>query len=468
MATKDTKSFSIPNVKLVGKVAPKREKGEAIPNPNTRFQANSIKQARDRTDVNEIIRWLMQEEGLFSSATQSMVAIASKSGYKLAAYRSDGVMDLGVMETAFNLLDSINTLDDYEGFNDKMGINSLLSTLTLDVVSSGGCGAELVLGEDRQASKIVPLPYSSITWVADGNGGRYPAQDRGDTELNYPNIFIAEHNRLAEESYSVSMMRPGLSQTFEFSEFLEDTHRSLNRSGHNRLTATLDQEKVRLSAPREIASDPEKMAAYYNTVRTAVEDALKGAEPEDAFVSYDSVTYNVQEMSGSKADYSSLLTTLGNLLGVSLKTPASVSGLRSGGGQALSNAETLIYLKVVEAVRPSVEEVMSRALTLAIRLLGVDGYVKFEFNPIDLRPALELEAYRGSKQNRILSLLSYGIINDAEACYELGVRPTGLAKELSGTGFYTDKGGETQGERISSTGRALNPGTPSKSGGKDN
>lgn len=442
-------------------------RGEALRNTTSQFLASAIGQAKSRTDVNEIIRMLMREEGLFSSATQSMVAIASKSGYRIAGFNAEGVMDLGVMDSAYSILDSIDTQDDYTGFNDNIGIDSLLSTLTLDVVASGGCGAELVLGDDRLPDRIVPVAYNTITWESDGKGGRYPTQDGGDIKLNVPNVFVAEHNRMADEAYAVSMMRSGLMQTFEFAEFLEDTHRSLNRTGHNRLIATLDQEKVRATAPNDVKADPKKMSDYFNAVREAVEDAISGAEPEDALVAYDSVEYDVKEMNSSKADYSSLLTTLGNLLGVSLKTPASVSGLRSSGAQALSNAETLIYLKVVEAVRPSVEMIMSRALTLAIRLLGIEGYVKFEFNAIDLRPKTELEAYQGTKLNRVLTMLSYGIINDAMACYELGIRPSGLVKELAGTGFYTSKVESGEGERGSSAGRALNPGTPSKSGGKD-
>ena len=104
-----------------------------------------------------------------------------------------------------------------------------------------------------------------------------------------------------------------------------------------------------------------------------------------------------------------------------------------------------------------------------MRLLGIDGYVNFEFLPINLRPDEELEAYKGTRQKRVLEQLSLGLINDAEACFALGLRPQSMVAELAGTGFYSKSnttGGE-EGERDSSTGRALNPGTPSKSGGDD-
>lgn len=478
MPTKKTKVAPSPIIlpdNLVGKVKAARpgsqlKRGESLLNDLKRYEASAINKVRTRTDVNEIIRTLMREDGLFSSAANSMVALAAKSGYKLAAYNAEGIMDTEVMAVAYSIIDKIDTLHDYsQGFNDKQGIQSLLATLQIDTIGSGGCGAELVLDEQFGPERIVPVGYSTIEWEADGKGGRYPTQEEGEINLNIPNAFIAEHNRNADEGYSVSLLRPGLSQTFQFNEFLEDTHRSVVRTGHSRLISTLSQEAVQKMAPPEIANDPEKMTKFYNSVKTGVESALQDLNPEDALVSYDTVSHKIEDIGGSKADYGTLMTVLGNLLGVSLKTPASVSGLRTSGGQGLSNAETLIYLKVVEATRPPVEEVMSRALTLAIRLLGVEGYVKFEFNPVDLRPELELEAYKGTKQNRILSLLSYGLISDANACYELGLRPQGLIKAFSGTEFYKGAtSGKVEAERESSTGRALNPGTPSSSGGDDN
>ena len=110
---------------------------------------------------------------------------------------------------------------------------------------------------------------------------------------------------------------------------------------------------------------------------------------------------------------------------------------------------------------------MSRALTLAARLLGVDGFVKFSFMPINLRPEVELEAYKGTKQKRVFEALSFGLINDAQACWELAVRPQGLMAPLAGTRFYSKSTGTEEADRASSTGAALNPDTPSQSGGDD-
>lgn len=463
----------LPRNNLAGKSRAKRpgsdlDRGQSIRNENAQYVAKSINEIRTRADVNTIIRELLREEGIFSAAGNAMVSLASSSGYRLAGFDSAGAMDLDVMGLAYVLMDRLNTHHDYSlGYNDKASVNSLLGTLALDVVSSGGCGVELVLNQDFSPQRLVPVGYSTIEWASDGKGGRYPTQDNGELELNLPTVFMAEHHRHAGEAYAHSILRPGLANTVYFQEFLEDTRKAVNRVGHSRMVATLMAEKLAASAPQDVKNDDEKMQEYLSDQYDAVLSALEGLEPEDAVITFDSVEFSVEDVGGSKTDYTPLLATLGNMQGASLKTPATVTGLRADGGQGLSNAETLVYLKTVDSVRISVEEVLSRALTLSVRLLGIEGSIQFEFLPINLRPDDELEAYRGTQQKRVLERLSYGLINDAEACYELGIRPQGLQANLSGTRFYNQKSGTEEGERGSSTGRALNPGTPSQSGGDD-
>lgn len=464
----------LPTRNLAGKARAKRpgsdqKNGSAITNTLKKFDQNAINNISSRTDVNEIIRLLCRENGMFSSAANSMAAISVGEGFRLAGYDATGAMSSEVMAIAYSLMDGFSTLHDYsKGYNDKPGMQSLLSSLQTDVVTTGGCGLELVLDKEFGPERLVPIGYSTVTWEADGQGGRYPTQDGGDIQLNIPTVFVSEHNRNPDEAYSTSLLRPGLSQVINFEGFIEDMHRALNRTGHSRLIATIVAEKIKQAADENISNDPKKMGELYNLVLAEVTEALAGLEPEDAVVTYDSVTYKVEDTGGNKADYAPMIAVLGNMLGASLKTPASVSGLRASGGQGLSNAETLIYLQVVHGTRPPVEEAMSRALTLACRLQGVDGYVAFEFNPINLRPAIELEAYFGTRQKRVLELLSWGVINEAHACWELGIRPQGLSAVLAGTRFYAkDASAEPEPDRSSSSGAALNPGTPAKSGGED-
>lgn len=467
----------LPTRNLAGKSRAKRpgsdlDKGDTISNTLKKFNLSAISNISSRTDVNEIIRLLCRENGMFSSAANSMAAISVGTGFRIAGYDATGAMSLEVMGLAYSIMDAFSTLHDYsKGYNDKPGMQALLSTLQTDVITTGGCGVELVLDKEFGAERLVPIGYSTIEWEADGQGGRYPTQDGGDIVLNIPTVFVSEHNRNADEAYSTSLLRPGLSQVMNFEGFIEDMHRTLNRTGHSRLIATIIAEKIQKIATDDVKGDPKKMGELFDLVRQQVVDALAGLEPEDAVVTFDSVTYDVKDTGGNKADYAPMIATLSNMLGASLKTPASVSGMRAAGGQGLSNAETLIYLQVVQGTRSPVEETMSRALTLACRLQGIDGYVAFEFNPINLRPDIELEAYLGTRQKRVLELLSWGVINEAHACWELGIRPQGLNAVLAGTRFYAkDASAQSDAinpDRSTSSGAALNPGTPAQTGGAD-
>ena len=464
----------LPTRNLAGKARAQRpgsdqDRGTAITNALTRYTANAINQVQNKTDINDIIRTLIREDGLFSSAANSMVALSTGAGFRLAGFDSAGTMDLGVMALAYSIMDRFSTLHDYsQGYNDKPAMQTLLAMMQMDVVTTGGCGTELVLDKMFGPERLVPIGYSTIEWYADGKGGRYPTQDNGEIELNIPTVFIAEHNRNPDEAYAVSLLRPGLSHTINFNSFLEDTHRTLNRTGHSRLIALIKSQAVLEGMSEKDKRDPIKVNALFAQVKSEIEAALAEMEPEDALVAFDSVEFDIKDTGGSKSDYTGMLTTLGNLLGAALKTPASVSGLRAGGSQALSNAETLIYLQVVQACRPPVEEAMSRALTLACRLMGIDGYVTFEFLPINLRPDAELEAYLATRQKRVLEQLSYGVINDAHACWELGIRPQGLAKPLAGTGFFTKSASSaTNTDRSGSAEGSLAPDTPAQSGGDD-
>ena len=80
---------------------------------------------------------------------------------------------------------------------------------------------------------------------------------------------------------------------------------------------------------------------------------------------------------------------------------------------------------------------------MAVRLLGMNCYVDFKYDDVDLRPKGEQEAYRAMEQDRILEQLSLGMISDEEACLMLtGKLPPAGAPVLSGTMFKNAGGGQ--------------------------
>ena len=135
----------------------------------------------------------------------------------------------------------------------------------------------------------------------------------------------------------------------------------------------------------------------------------------------------------------------------------------------MGSVETLIFLKGVKALHVPVETVMSRILTLSCRLLGSAVTVWFRMEPPDLRPELELEAFRTMRDSRILDKLSLGLISDDEAAVEMDCfpRPEG-SPDLSGTFFRNPTEGVTNNPGDTPMGRDLQPDkdAPRKAGGR--
>jgi hypothetical protein len=266
------------------------------------------------------------------------------------------------------------------------------------------------------------------------------------------------------------MAHSGVQQLFQYTSFIEDMSRVLRRNGQPRTLAKLNYEMVVQAAPPEIKNDPNKLAGHLEQVRASVEQLLAQLEPEDALVYYDLAEMDSMRTDGEKADYSTLLSELAGLTASAMKSNPSALGLRMGGSQNVSSTEALLSMKLARLTQIPVEVVFSRALTLALRLYGIDAYVEFRFDDIDLRPKAELEAHLTMRQQRVLELLSLGMVTDDEAqvMLSLGSKPEG-APELTGTMFMNSKPMDTlPASGTNAVNQQIDTDQPTSVGGRDN
>jgi hypothetical protein len=446
------------------------EKGAEIRKPSQLIQAESVRSLRNQGRIAEAVRRLARVDGTTSAAVFTYVQVAN-SGYTIKAYDgSTHEFSAEGTQIARSVAAGMDTLYDYsEKFSDKRTMDALIESGLLEVVLTGAVAGELVLDKQRLPSHINFIPYEQITYKAKGDGRMYPRQQPTTGEavdLDEPTVWIAESHKQAHVAYSSSMMESAIEMAFYFMEFIEDMRRAVRRSGHTRLLVKIVSEKVMASAPSDVQSDPKKLKVYLEQIRDEVVATVNSLEPEDALVAFDAVEMSAIKADGDKTDYKELLTALSGILATSLKSHPSILGLRLSGSQSLSNTESLVFLKIARSIQKPVEQFMSRALTLAVRLYGGDYYVHFRFDPIDLRPEHELEAFRTMRQQRILEQLSYGFITDEEAAEAMGtgVRPPG-APPLSGTMFFSRSGANSTETPDDPQGRALQPDTPDKAGG---
>lgn len=478
MATKNADQVILPrrlaNKATTATSSSRYDKDALIPNQNSPIYDSTIQALRNGGAVATALRLLTRKEGTLSSAVFSFVEIA-KSGLKVRAY-DNGTTNFNpeATELAKSLFAELDTLNDYtKGYSDVMSTSQLEETMIREVVLTNQVAAELVLNKAQYPDRLVVVPFESLQWKSKGDGGRYPVQlgqytGIGEVSLNIPNFWVASLHQDMTSSYATPMLESALGMTYYFEEFVQDMRRVVRKAGHSRTVCTLDSEKVINSAPPEIRKDAKLLRTYMEDVSSQVQTVLSGLEPEDALVVYDTAETTLLTDKGVKQDYTDLLSTLSGQLATSLKSHPSILGLRLEGSQSLSNTESLIFLKIAKAVQRPVQDVMSRAMTLAVRLFGVEAYVKATFGPINLRPEDELEAYRTMRQQRILEQLSLGLISDEVAAAELGIElPEGFTP-LSGTMFH-NKSGNVPSEIPGTQGaqeQALEPNTPKRGGGK--
>ena len=454
------------------------KKDADIPNQGnlSSVDGETIRNLRQTNRITEAIRLACRFDGTLSTAVYDLVQIAN-SGLQLKAYNSQThEFDPEGTRVARSILTLMDTVYDYtKGFVDRRSVDSILETALREVVITGAVGGELVLNKARFPDKIQLVPFETLVWKSTGDGGRYPIQ-RGvtpqDIKLDIPNFWVIESHLGTDSPYPRSMMEAGLSTTFYYAEFIEDMRRVVRRTGHSRTVAVINAEQVRQAAPKSAQESEAAMQRHMEAVREELQTVISSAEPEDALVVYDVADVKDISAKGEKADYAELMQTLAGVAATSLKSHPSILGLRIEGSQSLSNTESLVFLQVAKAAQKAVATFMSRALTLATRLYGVDVYVKSRFAPVNLRPEDELEAFRVMRQDRILDQLSLGLITDEEAQDELNLPPKPAGSPpLSGTMFRGE--GQASDSRANEVtpnadpmGRAMQPDTPRNGGGR--
>lgn len=450
------------------------ERGTSLRADNLNPANQNINNQRFERTAPALMRNLADSNGLASTALLNLTAMAD-SGYQLKAYTTwtQDFSRAGLM-AAETVISALDTSWDYsKGYNDRRGINLQVESALWEIAQTGGIGLELVLDTYRLPTDMRLFPYDQVQWISRGNGSKFPGQKppTGDLiELNYPTIFVAEAVKSADRNYTMPFMAAGVQRLTTYENFIQDMQRVLRRAGEPRLVVTLDYEKVVASASVEIRSDDEKLAAYLDTVRTDIESLLNGLQPEDALVTYDLATVDNIQTAGEKKDFKELLGELSGQAASALKSNASMLGMRLGGSQNVATTESMIATKIAQRLQKPINEVFSRALTLAVRLMGIDAYVKFSMNPINLRPEEELSAHRTMEQTRVLELLSLGRITDDEAqiMMRLGSLPE-TAEELAGTGFLEAKPLDAQpASGTNARNTAIAPDGANSGGGKDN
>jgi len=402
---------------------------------------------RNGTSTKKTIRDLSAVSPDISASTWAYQRLVVTRNFSAVAMNLDGTLNPEATQAVQQLISRFNYLTDYaDGFSGMSSLHALAEAMCKELRIEGSCSAELVLDKSRLPNRIVPISTSQLEFIDDGSGYIYPIQKVNGQEINLdvPTFFYEALDQDLLTAYSDSPMEAALQAVLADTEFTNDVRRVIKRALHPRLDATIEVETFRKTIPPDIIGDPDKLKAYIDTAVSGVADMVNDLEPDDALVHLDTVSFDYINNGNVtlNREYEALQAMINAKTATGTKAPPAVLG-HGAGSQNIASTETLLFLRYCEGIQNKINSLISRALTLGVRLMGLDVYVKFEFERIDLRPETELESFRSMKQSRILDLLSIGLLTDEQASLALtGQLPPPGAPKLSGTFFRSGAGGD--------------------------
>lgn len=423
------------------------------PNPDNpliradRLLANTdITTYRQGNDSRQMIRDFRRASPDLSAAVVSYIRTGITEGYSAVAKNMDGTVNAEATSLVAQIITRMNILNDYTiGFDDSRSVRSLSEVWAGELIQYGACAGELVLDKALLPGQIVPVSTTQIRNFPSSDGKKIVPKQfvAGEYyDLDIPTFFMIRLDEDLLEPYPISPIEPAIQAAIFSAEFMNDIRRIVKRVVHPRMEAVIDEEKFRKALPQDISGDPEKVTAYMNEVVESIKGELNSLNPEDVIVHFDAIGIEIIDHGNTNLsnEYTVIQEMADSKLSAGSKVLPTVLG-HAGGTSNTASAEVLMFMKMVEGtVWGKLNEMYSKILTLAVRLLGQDVYVEFKYNAINLRPKDELESFYAMKQSRVLELLSLGFLSDEEAAIELtGHLPGPQFKPLSGTGFYTAK-----------------------------
>ena len=416
----------------------------ALARNDRNYHTRNLDDYRYANDADTMLMLLSKIDPDMSTGIWNFLRLAN-SGLRIVATDMKGVPSPKGQELLNSMCTRIAGLDNFKDWAIYKPVELVASQLIKYTLIRGGCALETVLGKDKRVNNLCVIDPLQVSFVNLGKGRVIPQQSDSDgnsVKLNIPTFFWNVLDQDADDPYETPPFLPAVSAILFNIAFMQDLERIVKKMAYPRLTIKIVESTLRRFAPLVAQSDETEMAKWLQQQKSSIGAALRNLAPEDAAVFFDSIDINVLESKhNATVDFRPLKEVIDQRIISGLKSMPTILGRQFGSSQTIGGVEALLYSKSISSIQEVVSVLLTRALTLCLRLEGHDGYVKVSYAPVNLKPENELETFKVLKQSRVLELLSLGFITDGEAAKELTGDPTlpSSFKPLSGTGFYDKK-----------------------------
>jgi hypothetical protein len=335
----------------------------------------------------------------------------------------------------------MTTVTDYTlGYSPKASLNQLNDDMRFYTLLRGSPGAELIVDKKFEPDSLRLIDIQTIVWT-EKQAGIYkptqkPAGSNLEINLDIPTFFTARFHQNPTDVYTYSPFVSAINTIASRVQVINELYRITQIVGYPRMDVSVLEEVLLKSAPPLLRTDQTATRAFIDGQIAQIQSAFLNMKSDEALVHTDAVAVKMVNESrpATSLPIANVIDVLNEQNQAALKTMPAVIG-KSNNGQVASTEARLFALNC-DALNKIVGDIWSQALTLAVRLAGFQGRVVFEFEPVELRPDLELEPQRTMKQSRWEQMLSRGYVSDDEFHIAVLGRPKPIsAPELSGTGF---------------------------------
>ena len=419
------------------KVPQLNPKDEVVLKRNDRsLYKTKVEDYRYSKSADELLQEFSKYDPDVSTGIWNFLRMAN-SGITCIALNSEGKPEKDFQLSLDNILKTFTGVNDFKNWTIPNSIEQVANSVIKYVLLRGACGLELVLDSNKRASYLSIVDPITIRFEQPKTGAYVPYQ--GDKKVAMPTFFWQLLDPDANSPYETPPFLPVIQAVLFNISVMQDLERVVKRTAYPRISVKIVEQTLRKFAPVAAQTDDAIMSEWLKGQRASIGESLRTLKPEDAAVFFDSLEIDVLEAkSNSTIDFRPLKEVIDQRIISGMKSLPTILGRQFGASQTLGGVEALLYAKSVTSLQAIAEQLLSRTLTLALRLEGKAGTVTVKYLPVNLRPENELEAFKGLKQARILEQLSLGFITDEEASIELTgdpYLPDGY-ELLSGTGFY--------------------------------
>lgn len=363
------------------------------------------------------------------------------SGFKIRVTKLDGQSEHASGQQLIE--DFLRRLEFYgnDGYERSRSINKIIDQLFEYILLRGAASLEIVLDSDYQnVLYFVAVDPDTIQFKVE-NGRLIPYQD--GIKLDIPTFLYEGLDDTDTDPYGTS---PFLSviptAAFQF-QVLQDIKAVIHNQGYGKFDIKVLEEVLLKRMPINIRNNEKEKQKWLEDQLNAIIAQYSKLKPDDAFVHFDSVEVDMLDAAEAMLDPQKVMAVIDSQILASLKQYSTLMGRRSQGQtEQYAKLEIKLFMKSVKRVQSIIERILSRAFTRMLNIYGMQGYVFFEFNDVEIRTELEKANFEQIAIQNAARKRDQGWITQDEAAMEVtGRKAVGQPnKEMLGVKTKEAKG----------------------------